>query len=141
MTPAPTEREARTVTPTDWRDQSDVMDCIAALSAVFERLRFLAGEQPTGRIGLDFILARDALCDVVARAVSLPAPHSVPTDTQECAEDTARRFARELEEIRAAFGNPSALDGLTLAEKAAKCVRMLALMNAPASAQDLSSRQ
>ena len=37
----------------------------------------------------------------------------------------------ELRHIGMAFGNVSALDGLTLAQKAAKCVAMLAKMNAP----------
>jgi hypothetical protein len=41
-------------------------------------------------------------------------------------------LAIELAEIARGFGNVSALDGLTLAEKAAKCVRMLAALNAPA---------
>jgi hypothetical protein len=40
----------------------------------------------------------------------------------------------ELRHIELAFGNPSALDGLTLVQKAAKCVKMLANLNAPSPA-------
>lgn len=85
-----------------------------------------------------------AVHEVLCRKVGLPSTAYIVeqiarefADARVSADRGARSQAeQELRQIDLAFGNVSALEGLTRAEKAAKCVKMLAALNAPAELSD-----